>query len=143
MGRQDSAVGGGGGVLPGPRLAAFAVLVSFLLAVALLVQLGYLPRVVIWIYLGASLIAFVFYGLDKLAARWGWQRVAENTLHLVDTLGGWPGALFAQQLFRHKSVKRAFRVVYWLTVLANLALLAFLFTPPGQRAIGLLRYLLQ
>jgi uncharacterized membrane protein YsdA (DUF1294 family) len=32
---------------------------------------------------------------------------------------GWPGALLAQQLLRHKSSKQAFVAVFWATVIAN------------------------
>jgi uncharacterized membrane protein YsdA (DUF1294 family)/cold shock CspA family protein len=138
---EDVRLPGGWAALP--ALRALIVMTVFLLAVALLVALGYVPPLVIWTYIGASAISFLFYGLDKLAAMRNWQRVAENTLHLVDALGGWPGALFAQQLFRHKSSKHSFRVVYWVTVVLNLLLLAYLFSPWGRHFLLVLRYLVQ
>jgi uncharacterized membrane protein YsdA (DUF1294 family) len=48
----------------------------------------------------------------------GW-RTQESKLHLVALLGGWPGALLAQDLFRHKSRKAQFQVVFWITFFAN------------------------
>jgi uncharacterized membrane protein YsdA (DUF1294 family) len=61
---------------------------------------------VIVIYAGASLIAFVAYALDKAAARAGRWRTQESTLHLLALIGGWPGALLAQRQFRHKTARR-------------------------------------
>ena len=42
-------------------------------------------------------------------------------MHMLDLLGGWPGALIAQQQSRHKTVKASFQAAFWFTVLANLA----------------------
>lgn len=67
-------------------------------------------------YLIASAATFVAYGWDKLkAARGGW-RVAEQTLHLMELLGGWPGALLGQSVFRHKRSKRSYMRVFWVIV---------------------------
>jgi uncharacterized membrane protein YsdA (DUF1294 family) len=40
--------------------------------------------------------------------------------------GGWPGALIAQQQFRHKTVKASFQSVFWVTVFVNVAVAAWL-----------------
>ncbi len=45
-------------------------------------------------------VAFAAYWLDKFAARTGRWRTAERTLHLFGLVGGWPGALVAQRVFR-------------------------------------------
>jgi uncharacterized membrane protein YsdA (DUF1294 family)/cold shock CspA family protein len=73
------------------------------------------------VYLVLGLVTFVAYRTDKVAATAGTQRVSEGTLHTLGLLGGWPGALIAQQLLRHKTRKPSFRVVFWITVLANTA----------------------
>jgi uncharacterized membrane protein YsdA (DUF1294 family) len=90
-----------------------------------------------------SIAAFATYGFDKSAARAGRQRVPEGTLHLLDTLGGWPGGAFAQQWLRHKSSKRSFAVTYWVSVAINVAAAVLAFTGPGreglQRVVELLR----
>lgn len=127
--------------VPGPALDAFLAATIALLLLGGLVWLEYLPRLFLWIYLGTSALALVLYGVDKLAARQGWSRLPESTLHLVDFLGGWPGAMYAQQLFRHKSRKRAFRVVFWITVALNLLALGYLLSPWGTRVMDALRYL--
>lgn len=76
------------------------------------------------IYAVASAAAFIAYGVDKRSARRGGRRIPESTLHVLSLGGGWPGALAAQQLFRHKTRKQPFRTVFWLTVVLNCLLLA-------------------
>jgi len=34
-------------------------------------------------------------------------------------LGGWPGALLAQQLFRHKTRKLSYQLLFWAIVLLH------------------------
>tara|TARA_R110001599_G_scaffold171353_1_gene362239 strand:+ start:246034 stop:246315 length:282 start_codon:yes stop_codon:yes gene_type:complete len=77
-------------------------------------------------YTTCSVITFVAYAMDKSAARKGNGRISENTLHLLSLLWGWPGAWAAQQILRHKSSKRSFRRVYWLTVLLNIGMVSYL-----------------
>jgi uncharacterized membrane protein YsdA (DUF1294 family) len=97
-----------------------------LLALVAVLAIGVLVDVVPWWlaawYAAASVVAFAAYGLDKAAARRSAPRVPEQTLHLVDLAGGWPGALIAQQLFRHKTRKRSFRRAFWATVVVNVLL---------------------
>lgn len=71
------------------------------------------------LYLLASLLSFMQYWLDKRSAQSGGQRTPENTLHLVELAGGWPGALVAQQTFRHKTRKGSYQAVFWLIVAAH------------------------
>jgi uncharacterized membrane protein YsdA (DUF1294 family) len=66
-----------------------------------------------------SVVAFLIYGEDKSAAEQGRWRTPESTLHVLALVGGWPGALVAQRFFRHKTTKQPFRIVFWITVLAN------------------------
>lgn len=66
-----------------------------------------------------SLVAFALYMHDKRSAlRSGW-RTPEVRLHLIEVLGGWPGALIAQQLMRHKTRKLSFQAVFWLIVVSH------------------------
>jgi uncharacterized membrane protein YsdA (DUF1294 family)/cold shock CspA family protein len=73
------------------------------------------------IYLGMSVLAFGAYAGDKWAAEEGRWRTPENTLHGLGLLCGWPGALLAQQLLRHKTAKGSFITAFWVSVVANLA----------------------
>lgn len=67
-----------------------------------------LSLLVLSAYLALSAVTFLAYALDKSAATSGRWRTAEQTLHLFSLLGGWPGALVAQQILRHKTSKQSF-----------------------------------
>jgi len=71
-----------------------------------------------------SLVSLLAYGFDKRKAKRGDRRIPERTLHLLAVFGGWPGALAGQQLFRHKTSKLSFQVVFWLTVFVNVGVVA-------------------
>ena len=73
------------------------------------------------VYLIASVVTFLAYANDKSCAKRGAWRTSENALHTLSLAGGWPGALLAQQLLRHKSAKAEFRLVFWGTVALNVA----------------------
>lgn len=68
-----------------------------------------------------SLVAFVVYGFDKRRAQKDGHRVPEKTLHMMSLFGGWPGALMGQQVFRHKTQKLGFRIMFWLCVMLHVA----------------------
>jgi len=94
------------------------------------------PRWLFGAYLLLSLFSFLAYAADKSAARSGERRTPESSLHVLALLGGWPGALLAQQFLRHKSVKTEFRAVFWATVVVNVAGLLALLAPAGRRLIN-------
>ena len=73
----------------------------------------------ILLYPLASLLTVFFYMHDKRQALDDGWRVPENTLHLLELFGGWPGALIAQQLFRHKTRKASFLFVLWSIILLH------------------------
>ena len=119
----------------GQANAPLILTAAFLVFVAGSVFAGKLPIAVVWIYLGASLVAFVAYALDKSAARNDQWRTKESTLHLFALAGGWPGALAAQRLLRHKSSKQSFQFVFWVTVILNCCALAWFFSSSGAEAL--------
>jgi uncharacterized membrane protein YsdA (DUF1294 family) len=70
-----------------------------------------------------SFATFLAYGQDKgQAATGGGRRIPERTLHLMAFFGGWPGAIFGQRQFRHKTQKVSFRIVFWMVVVAHIAI---------------------
>jgi uncharacterized membrane protein YsdA (DUF1294 family)/cold shock CspA family protein len=99
---------------------------------------GYVPLIISILYLVLSLAAFLAYALDKSAAESGRWRTQESTLHIFGLAGGWPGALLAQQLLRHKSSKREFQATFWLTVMLNGGALIWLVSPYGTEVRALL-----
>jgi len=119
----------------GQANAPLILTAAFLVVVAGSVFAGKLPTAVVWIYLAASFVAFVAYALDKSAARNDQWRTKESTLHLFALAGGWPGALAAQRLLRHKSSKQSFQFVFWATVILNCCALAWFFSTSGAEAL--------
>jgi len=113
----------------GSPLIAF----GFFAMLGIAVLLGKLPALALGLYTGASVVAFIAYGLDKSAARNGRWRTKESTLHMLALVGGWPGALLAQRVYRHKSKKREFQVVFWAIVLLNCGVLGWAMLPASVR----------
>lgn len=106
---------------PSARFPGVVVGICALMATAAAAAFGVIPTLLSAVYVTLSGMSYFMYWRDKRAAMRDGQRVPENTLHVSDLLGGWPGALMAQQMFRHKTTKASFRVVFWMTVVLNLA----------------------
>lgn len=104
----------------------------FLCVVAVLVYFERLPVLVLGVYLVASAVSLIIYEVDKSAARNGDWRVRESLLLLIGLVGGWPGALVAQKLLRHKSSKPSFQAAFWFTVVVNCAVLVVMLRMGGQ-----------
>ncbi|MDP2184943.1 MAG: cold shock and DUF1294 domain-containing protein [Xanthomonadales bacterium] len=115
---------------------AIAYTTFFCAVVGVLTLMGKLPALVSYIYALASLFTFLVYAFDKSAAQNNRQRTPEKTLHLLALIGGWPGALAAQRMFRHKSIKAEFQSAFWLTVIVNSLALGWLLTSSGAAFIG-------
>jgi uncharacterized membrane protein YsdA (DUF1294 family)/cold shock CspA family protein len=116
--------------------ATLFALPAFFGVYVVVAALWHLPNWVAALYGGLSAATFVVYWADKSAARSGAWRCSEETLHLLALAGGWPGALLAQQLLRHKSTKRSFRQVFWGTVLLNVIGLVVLASPLRRAVLG-------
>jgi uncharacterized membrane protein YsdA (DUF1294 family) len=72
-------------------------------------------------YLVLSLMTLILYAVDKRRATAGAWRIKENTVHLLELLGGWPGGLAAQLIFHHKTRKPSFQLAFWAIVILHLA----------------------
>jgi uncharacterized membrane protein YsdA (DUF1294 family)/cold shock CspA family protein len=108
----------------GSGIGALSFNVLFLALVVGTVAIGRVPFVVLLAYF-----------LDKAAAQNGRWRTSESTLHLFSLVGGWPGALFAQRTFRHKTQKQSFQIAYWVTVGLNCMAFGWLLSPAGLRTV--------
>jgi len=106
--------------------------------ISLLISLFFialLPLPVLAIYLGMSLSTFAIYFKDKSSAQNEQQRTPEKRLHFYSLIGGWPGALTAMKVCHHKSKKKSFQNIFWITVFSNCFILAILLTPWGNSLI--------
>lgn len=108
---EDSPVRRGG--------ASYFAIPAFLFLYLVAALLWRVPNWVAGLYLAASAACFVAYAIDKSAATAGRWRVPEGRLILLGLAGGWPGAIVAQQVLRHKSAKVSFRAVFWGSVLVS------------------------
>lgn len=116
------------------RSGTFAIAVA-VICLAYIGGLAYTEEKVFEItllYFTASAVAFLTYSVDKSAAKNDEWRVSEAALHLLGTVGGWPGGLAAQRILRHKSRKISFQCTFWLTVFVNCIGLWWLVSPTGQ-----------
>lgn len=116
--------------------ATLLVIPVFLVAYVVIAAVWKLPIWVAGLYLLLSAVTFIAYAADKAAASNGSRRTPESTLHTFAVAGGWPGALLAQQLLRHKSTKQEFRQVFWTTVLLNVVGLVVLASPIVQSLLS-------
>jgi uncharacterized membrane protein YsdA (DUF1294 family)/cold shock CspA family protein len=100
------------------RLLAIPTFVAWYIFVSM--RWGLVWQVVL-AYITLSVLTLFLYAFDKSAAMSKQWRTPENTLHILSLIGGWPGALIAQQLLRHKTNKPSFIYAFWFTVAANVA----------------------
>nr|WP_320135702.1 DUF1294 domain-containing protein [uncultured Amphritea sp.] len=92
---------------------------------------GYTPLLIPALFVSVSLLTLAIYYKDKSAAVAGAWRTPESRLHLLALLGGWPGAIIAQQTLRHKTQKKSFRVTFWFTLLLNISAFGWLHSATG------------
>ena len=111
---------------PHKQIPRLAIAIASLAIILISAFLGVLPAAFSFGYVLLSCLSYIMYTLDKVAAGKSMQRTPESTLHFIDLLGGWPGALIAQQQSRHKTVKTSFQSVFWFTVLLNIAVVVWL-----------------
>ena len=84
---------------------------------------------------GLSLVTFSIYGADKRRAKSGAWRVPEWALHTLEAVGGWPGALLGQRVWRHKNAKWSYQLFFWSIVIVHqLVALDYLLGWPMTRA---------
>ena len=98
----------------------FCLIAGILLAGGVLLLLQHLP--LIYAYITAiNTVTLVIYAYDKWSAGTSRLRCPEWFLHGLAFFGGSPGALIAQRLFRHKTRKLKFQLIYWSLVIVQAA----------------------
>ncbi|MGV3659472.1 MAG: DUF1294 domain-containing protein [Prosthecobacter sp.] len=66
-----------------------------------------------------SVVTYLAYVNDKRRALAGDWRMTEASLHLLELLGGWPGAWIAQRRLRHKCSKLSYQGTFWAIILIH------------------------
>lgn len=113
----------------------YSIVKVILFFIILLTLIDYLniSIVVFYLYMFMSFITFLVYYKDKKLAKINEYRIPENTLHNLSLFCGWPGAILAQQLLRHKSKKESFRRVFYVIIILNISIFVILeFTQYGN-----------
>jgi len=106
--------------------------IAFVILVAGATLLNKIPHSVAILYFTLSLITFITYAFDKSAAKKRQWRISEKHLHLLSLFGGWLGAVIAQQQLRHKSSKRLFQSLFWLTSIINSLFFIYFLMPKSH-----------
>lgn len=83
--------------------------------------------------IAVTVATFLVYGYDKAIAGKDWTRVPERNLLALALAGGTLGALAGMRLFRHKTIKKSFRLKFWAVVcvqVIGVALYVYYLRPP-------------
>lgn len=78
----------------------------------------------IGVYAVMSIVTYFVYEHDKKRAVQKAWRVPEHTLHILELLGGWYGAWYAQKTIFHKNKKWAYQIAFWGIVFLHWVCLA-------------------
>jgi len=119
---------------PYRRFALVALLAVLLITYLQLLLFPAWDVVFAWL-IAINIVTFVAFGYDKAVAPNGTLRVPETILLGLTLLGGSVGAVIARPLFRHKTQKLSFRLIFWLCAIASFALVTvyYLVVCPGCR----------
>ena len=93
---------------------------ALVMALALALALD-LDGILAWLA-AINLATFLLFGFDKWKARAQGFRVSEFALHLFAFLGGVPAASLGMALFRHKTRKPFFTILYIVFLIIHLAI---------------------
>ncbi|MCK5876725.1 MAG: cold shock and DUF1294 domain-containing protein [Candidatus Marithrix sp.] len=108
------------------KLSAYAlVILPFLVASYILWKEN--NPILLIVYLVMSPATYLLYVTDKISAIKKQWRIMENTLHLLELFGGWPGALLAQKHIHHKNRKLSYQIIFWTIVIIHMALWGYCF----------------
>jgi len=82
----------------------------------------------LYIYVGMmSIIGFLSMGMDKWKAKRNKWRIKESTLFLIAIFGGVIGSILGMFVFKHKTKHLSFKLGYFVILLAEGAIIFFLY----------------
>jgi len=108
---------------PYRRFGLLALFATLLIAFGLMLLFPIWDRFFNYL-IAINVVTFAVFGYDKLIAPTQATRVPEAILLALTALGGCVGGIIARPVFRHKTLKVAFRLAFWLCVLVSIALIA-------------------
>jgi uncharacterized membrane protein YsdA (DUF1294 family) len=100
----------------------FVLLVGGLIYAVARLPLTWYALLFVWLA-AVNVVALGFYGHDKTQARANRRRVSEVVLHGLVFLGGTFGAYLGMWLFRHKTVKPSFQLLFRLMAFLQVMLI--------------------
>ncbi|MBT3878469.1 MAG: DUF1294 domain-containing protein [Candidatus Scalindua sp.] len=103
-------------------IAFICVLLPFVIMVA------YRWNILFAYFASINAATFILYGYDKAIAGSSVLRIPEFVLQALAIFGGSPAALAAQRIFRHKTIKESFQVVFWVSVVVQIILVVWSFS---------------
>ena len=106
--------------------------IQILLAVSLVAIISYwlLTKAGFWqgVFICINFGAFYCYGLDKYRAiHNSRKRIPERLLLAVAAIGGVPGSVLGQLIFRHKTRKQPFRKIFWAITILQVIILTCIY----------------
>ncbi len=89
-------------------------------------SLNFFTQVLLLYFILINIVAFFFFGLDKLKSQLSSRRISEKALWFLAFIGGSAGSLFGMYFFHHKTKKTSFQIVLALILLAQIVLVWWL-----------------
>lgn len=77
-------------------------------------------------YAVINIYLLLLMGIDKRRAVLHKFRIKEATLFLCSALGGSLGGLLGMKIFRHKTNKLKFHIIYWFFLIIHIVLISFI-----------------
>ena len=82
---------------------------------------------ILYYLIAINVITFLTYGIDKLKAKKGKWRIPESTLLLLAIIGGSIGAWLGIKVWHHKTLHKKFKYCIPLIVIAQIAIIFYIF----------------
>ena len=82
---------------------------------------------ILYYLIAINVIAFLTYGFDKFKAKKGKWRIPESSLLLLAIIGGSIGAWLGIKVWHHKTLHKKFKYGIPLIVIAQIAIVVYIF----------------